>query len=150
MGSGDKGLGDGIGEGEGDSNVEDELDEDMHMLEDIGGSPCGKGSPGKEALSRDTPSPSCSKVTDETEENVEKFADLLISFVLALVCPLPTDKSEEKSCSRLCSDTLQSSEKTSNIGGGGGREEKVSTEDVDNNVLVDPVMDEGSIKGVFK
>ena len=75
-------LGGGIGDGIGDSSVEDELVECVDILEEeVFGSPWGKGSPGNELLSSDIPSPSCNSVTDDTEENVDRFCEQFLLIV---------------------------------------------------------------------
>ena len=69
----DMDLGGGRGDDVGDSSVEEELEHDNEAFVETCGSPWGKGSPGRDELSNEIPSPSCNNVTEETEENVDRF-----------------------------------------------------------------------------
>ena len=57
---------------------------------------------------------------------------------------------EAKSVSRLCIEALNSSEYKSKCDGGGGNEENVSIEEVDNKVLVDSPKEEFPTNGVCR
>ena len=74
-------LGGGRGDEVGDSSVEDELEDDNEAFVYTCGSPWGKGSPGRDALSNEIPSPSCNNVTEETEENVDKFCEWFVLII---------------------------------------------------------------------
>ena len=62
--------------------MEEELEECNEILEDIKGSPWGNGSPGNELLSSEIPSPSCNNVTEETDENIERFCELALLIIV--------------------------------------------------------------------